>query len=316
MHHTFSKSVPFLLGAVALLAGCSENSTNKNSEDFSKYRFVFKGAGTTQTGRKLHFRIYGNDDKTLKFSTLEVAALSFDGTWEFVDGKGYKFTFGDSYETFKFTRYQSEKKRFIFDADFDFGNAYGDVACKFSYVDESFVYDGTGFEEDPPIFITNESNAPGISGKIKFGENKFIYRGSPNTGGWDESRSGTWEYDSAKNVYHLNFNDTTFKGVAPRDFDIGWTKWTDDTIEKYRDGNRKGLEYQDTIIHDVKGAYGPTAGITLDEMANKYNYFNNTYDAVWDEEKGYYWVDFPSIYSWGPTHETITSVYATFKPAK
>lgn len=316
MHHTFSKIPLLVFSLLTLLSGCSADKAQSEEEDYSKYAFVFKGAGTTQTGRKLHFRIYGNEDKTLNFATMEVAALSFDGKWEFVSGKGYKFTFGDSFETFKYTRYQADKQRFIFDADFDFGNAYGDVSCKFSYVDKDFTYDGTGFESDPPIFNTNESNAPGVAGKIKLGESTFIYRGSPNTGGWDEPRSGTWQYDKDKNVYHLTFNDDCFKGVAPRDFDIGWTLWTDENITKYRDGNTLGLEYQTSIIHEVTGAYGKTMGITLDEMANTYNYFNNTYDAVWNEEKGYYWVDFPAIYSWGPTHETITSVYATFAPAE
>ncbi len=223
-----------LLGSTALLSGCSPidfvegvfanhgtlidlDGSDKVEptqgvqppEQNDDAEFVFTGTGEAATGRTLTFTMTGNKSgNTLSISIAELPALGLTGTWEKVDGKGYKIRLDDAGSTLKYAQYDMENQEFFFDCAVATGS-YGNPTVRFTWKNEAFAseYDGVGLGKEPPIF-----SAVGWAGGVIEFEGRLVCQEDGTfsyAGDWMDNRTGTWELDEGNNQYILTYDETS-----------------------------------------------------------------------------------------------------------
>lgn len=182
---------------------------DRYQEEKKNARFVFTGEGKADTGRALHYSVIGKQDNTILVAIDELPRLSMDGTWTFVENKGYKLYFNDGNGTFAYTKYNAETKAFTFRSMMATGN-YGSPEVSFSYVDADFAYDGIGLGNKPPLFNIEGYNG-GTShqtGIVTCNEDGTFKVGSSGGLWWVYDRTeGKWVYNETEDQYELTFND-------------------------------------------------------------------------------------------------------------
>ena len=294
-------------------------------EDDSPYAFVFTGSGTTGgaidtsefpykplEGQNFTVSITGyKEDQSVELTVAEAPQIVMGGTYEFVEGKGYKIYLEDVYNTFVYTNYDPATKAFSFDTTIVFNTAIGFLDATYTYADEAFAskYDGVGFDDiHTPVFESAVSVMPGGKCLLKTDDKgNFVWYGLSGMGGDYCKRTGTWSFDSAANEYVFNFNDGVFRNLSTLWMTINWS---DENIETYRNGDRSGLT-----------AYPEEASADIDAF-NAYlaenDYFDGEVRAPFNAEKGYYYLNFAMMNCLGTDYTSGAPAWgwATYTPDK
>ncbi|MBO4990016.1 MAG: hypothetical protein J6D37_06755 [Clostridia bacterium] len=200
-------------GAMLNLCACNGEATK---EPESPYEFVFTGS-TVIADQTYHLTVYGNkdEDKTFDLRVAEMPVAELNGTWVYVEGKGYKLYFDDTNSTFVYTKYDTATNEFSFKYTLNIGDTNGGSGkAVFTYKDEAFAkkYDGEGLGAVPPTF-TGYSSYIGamfalhepVKCILTCYEDGTCTSISTNEVKFASPRNGTWSYDSAKNSYHFTF---------------------------------------------------------------------------------------------------------------
>lgn len=272
------------------------------------FEFVFSGSVETETGRTFTLFLTGdkNEEQTIDLTVREMPALSVDGTWEFVENKGYKIFLHDANETFMYSRYNTETKEFSVMFDYNMGN-FGQPRAVLTYTDEAFAeeYDGEGLGLKPPTFALEGYTTYNhySYGTLVFKEDGSVVANLINTGaGWYFNRTGFWEYDEASNVYSYWFTDAT---ISLTDGNL--------SIHDNEDGSRYVLWTKFTKDSETAEFRIP---LDYDEFVNEYHLFTGEdykYQTQFNEADGTYYAELEAQYNWGVgTGDIITfSGYAS-----
>ena len=210
-------SVFLLLSSMSLsLSSCGSKAD---------YEFDFKGSAEFSTGKTYNVEIVGNKDEEQSFllTVEENEAWELDGTWTYVENKGYKLYFDDSDDNYVYTKYDSSSKTFSFNYTLNLGAGFGTGKIKFSYKDVNFAskYDGIGLGVHPPIFTgggwgSSYATSWRVTNLTCYEDGTCLstctYKGV--------TRSGKWTYDEIKNQYSFVFDVENFTGW--RNVDV-WT---------------------------------------------------------------------------------------------
>lgn len=213
---------------LVLCALCIAPLCTAQAEDFNADEFAFAGeaSGFGDNGDvTYHFNIENDEEGTLFLSIDELPTAEILGTYEYVDGKGYKFYFEDSAKSVVYTKYDPATKAFTFQYKVNLG-AQGCAKVLFTYENEAFagVYDGEGLGFAPPVF--EGYGYGGGSGHTKIpvdvtcyedGTLRVNFTGSVNN--FVTKRTGTWSFDEAANVYHFHFDEEEYPDAYLRDYD-------------------------------------------------------------------------------------------------
>lgn len=239
------------------VGGVSKPEMDENTE------FIFTGESSEFTGgRTFHITITGTKDNNLSVIFEEMPMAAINGTWTLVDGKGYKFYFDDGNSTLCYDAYDTEALTHSFVYNVSLGEGYGSAPVSFTMADPDFAsfYDGVGLGYAPPVFDgvgywtpggTNEAPA-----RLTCKEDGTFGLTSSSA---IPSRSGTWAYDEAANVYTFNFDPQN--------------QWTDSA--QYRE-NRG---YQNVEMFDVGD--DQNGAVEIDEFGLPvYNEASATYDEA------------------------------------
>lgn len=180
------------------------------------YEFVFSGTGVFADGNEYSVYIYGNDDagKTFRLGVEEIPALELDGTWVYVEGKGYKLYFNDASETYVYTKYDVAAQQFSFKYTLNLSGGLGEAKVELFAKDEAFasVYDGKGLPAHPPTFTGVGWGGGGgtmaVASTLVCNEDGTCISIASETGA--PNRTGKWTYEEARNVYSFVFDDETY----------------------------------------------------------------------------------------------------------
>lgn len=291
------------------------------------FEFVFSGTVTTDTGREFTLFLTGSDgsedeegddaeqadgtraaEGEAELIVSEMRALSVDGTWQYVENKGYKIYLEDANNTYMYSRYNEETKQFTVTFNCSLGN-FGQPRAQLSYTDESFaeVYDGEGLGLKPPTFNLAGYNTYNhySYGTLMFNEDNTLSVNVTNTGaGWYFSRVGFWEYDEDANVYTYWFTDNTISltdgnmGIRGQEPDT-YVNWTKNVYEGKTD------EEGNPVIETEFNTH-----LDYDEFVNDYHLFTGEeyrHTTTFNEEDGTYYAEVEVQYNWGAgTGDIIT----------
>ena len=147
--------------ALAILASCSAGPSVKKPDMDEDTEFIFTGSSNEFTGgREFHITITGTKDNSLNVVFDEMPMASIMGSWEFVEGKGYKFYFDDLDATLCYDAYDPETYMHSFVYKVSLGEGYGAAPVSFTMPDPDFAktYDGVGLGYAPPVFEGEECN--------------------------------------------------------------------------------------------------------------------------------------------------------------
>lgn len=214
-----SKRRCFFAVLLALLFVCMAFVACTPAEELPQnenYEFVFSGTGTFADGNNYTIVINGNDDagKTFRLSVEEIPALELDGTWVYVEGKGYKLYFNDASETYVYTKYNVDTKEFSFKYTLNLSGGLGEAKVEMFAKDEAFasVYDGKGLPAHPPTFTGvgwgGGSGTMAVASTLVCNEDGTCISIASETGA--PNRTGRWSYDEERNVYSFVFDDETY----------------------------------------------------------------------------------------------------------
>lgn len=253
------------------------------------YEFVFNGTGVFADGNEYDIVIHGNDDagKTFRLGVDQIPALELDGTWVFVEGKGYKLYFNDTSETYVYTRYDPQTKEFSFQYTLNLSGGLGEAKVKMTAKDEAFAaeYDGKGLPAHPPTFTGvgwgGGSGTMAVASTLVCNEDGTCISIASETGA--PNRTGTWTYDEARNVYSFVFDDETYPTnyLKPHP-ESGKSSWRHSygAIFSSEAGNSKYIDY--IVVEDFETQPQFTdATWHYDENGEKvYIPFETTYDEA------------------------------------
>lgn len=289
---------------VGLLAGCSPasnteqpsgggssnvggtNPTNSDQntppavEPVSMDEFVFAGSSSSfEDGKEYHFSVEGEKDGTFYFLIDEFPAIDIPGTYTYVENKGYKFYFEDEAKTEAYTTFDPATKTFSFDYTLNLGEGIGRGTVKLTLQNDYFatIYDGEGLGAAPPVF-TGSGWGSG-NGHVELpvelrcyedGTCRVIYLGE--TANFITSRTGKWSYDSASNVYHIDFDYDPYPSAYLRDYDDDGGveyKYFTGVLMTGPDGNPRS-EYEIWDAEEGERDITPTADSEYDAATNTY----------------------------------------------
>lgn len=304
---TFGRRLALLLLPLALLlsmalvlfSACDDQPQDPPDDPNSEYAFVFTGTGETASGRTFNFTMTGSkEDDSLEIVAQENRAIRVDGRYELLEGKGYKIYVNDTSGANGYARYNDATDNFTITLSLVIGN-YGTVPVEFTYHDPDFAYDGIGITEpDPPLFencVTIGAAVGDGFGSITCTVDGTFSATATTGGGWIETRTGTYEYDAENDKYLFTFDDAVFA-----------------TFDTYDPQLWQPNDYRVEAIGPVDRSDTPTR----EEIASEYDMFNNTYEAVWSEEHGYYWMEYQSIWRFANNMGWIVDMFATYTPAE
>lgn len=278
----FAKKLTVLLMAAvmamsvaAVFVGCApEEETGDGPGPAQTYEFDFVGTGNYNDGNDYTIHIRGSEEEdTFALTIDELTIFQLDGTYTYVDQKGYKLYFEDVGSQFAYTAYDTETEEFSFRYNLDLGEALGSRRIEFTYSDPDFadVYDGEGLGPTPPTFegsgwggyLGQFEIAPATIRCYEDGSAQFTATAVTAV----DPKTGTWDYDADTNTYHLYFPPQSFANS-----------------NYIQDGKYATVHGQ----YDVQ--YSSTSGQTLTDFYTEY-----------DETTGEYTLDVQIvwyIYSW------------------
>lgn len=197
---------------LSMLAGCTQSSAGNagSSGNNENYKFVYEGDGLFLDSVNYHINIKGNNDEEKSFvlSVDEMPTAKLTGHWDYVDGKGYKFYFDDTENSFAYARYNAETKEFTLKYKLNLGGGQGRAKVVLTCKDEAFadVYDGEGLPPLPPTF-----SGHGWNGTNRHDCILYCYEDGTCVSVTDKAgtpnRYGTYTYDADANVYSFEFEN-------------------------------------------------------------------------------------------------------------
>lgn len=114
------------VSAAAVFAGCTPDEPTPPPGPVETYEFDFVGSGEYNDGKEYTVHIRGSEaDDTFALTIDELSVFELDGTYTFVDGKGYKLYFEDVGDQFTYTDYDTATQTFSFRYNLDLGEALG-----------------------------------------------------------------------------------------------------------------------------------------------------------------------------------------------
>lgn len=252
-----------IFSAVALLGGCS-GGEKKTSAD-NDYVFDFVGKEQYDDGQEytFHIRAPKGEDGVFTLSINELSRFELEGTYTYVENKGYKLYFEDIDSQFAYTSYDTDTNEFSLKYNLDLGEMLGKRRVTFTWLDEEFgdVYDGEGLGMTPPTF-----EGGGWGGyKAQFeitGAKLTCYEDGTATFTATavtavDPKSGTWDYDEETNTYHFNFPAQTFSNTSNVEVqEDGRTGYQ--TV--YGEGEWRYDKYSETTETDFYTTYDETTG--------------------------------------------------------
>lgn len=293
-------------------------------ENDSPYAFEFVGSGTTggaidtsefpykpMEGTDFTVTIRGiKEDNSIELTVAEAPQIVIGGTYEYVEGKGYKLYLEDVHNTFICTAYDVDAKTFSFDTTLVFNSAIGFLDATYTYKDEAFAteYDGVGFDDVlAPVFESAVSVMPGGKCLLKTDDKgNFVWYGLSGMGGDYCKRTGTWSYDEAADEYVFDFTDGVFRNLSTLWMTVNWS---DEDIETYRGGDQAGLmSYPEEVGTDVEA---------FNAYLAENDYFDGEARAAYNSEKGYYYLNFAMMNCMGTDYTSGAPGWgwATYEPA-
>jgi hypothetical protein len=135
-------SVILIALMVLTMSGCGGGANDSSAFSFTG-SVELNGVGYDVT-------MSGESDGSFTLSPGNIPPIN--GTYEFTEGKGYLFKFGDSVESEILTYYDEESKEFSIIYPLNLGPR-GNGNVKLSCKDESFEYDNIGWEYALPVFV-------------------------------------------------------------------------------------------------------------------------------------------------------------------
>ena len=205
----------------ATLAGCGASSDEGGQTGQDDYLFSFTGTEQYDDGQQYNFHISADresleGEQRFTLTIDELSQFQLEGTYTYVENKGYKLYFEDVDSQFVYTSYDPETKDFSFKYKLDLGEALGSRRLTFTCHDEAFAdsYDGEGLGLTPPTF--EGSGWGGYLGQFEIAPAKLTcYEDGTATFTAVavtavDPKTGTWDYDEATNTYHFNFPAQTF----------------------------------------------------------------------------------------------------------
>ncbi|MDR0856749.1 MAG: hypothetical protein LBM78_05010 [Clostridiales bacterium] len=192
-----------LLSAVIATA-CTKDTT-------PAYAFVF--TGSAEIGDVTYdIELTADKDNTFKLVASGFEDLPLEGTYEFVEAKGYIFRFNDAGDTEIKTHYSETLKEFYFYYDLDLGSATGAGKARMSLPDAAFVCDGEDWGWPFSFGYTNENVL--LAGNTV--ETSILCKADGTAIASAScaiiavpSREGTWTYDAAANQYAFELGGHT-----------------------------------------------------------------------------------------------------------
>lgn len=249
------------VSAAAVFAGCTPDEPTPPPGPVETYEFDFVGSGAYNDGKEYTVHIRGSEaDDTFALTIDELSVFELDGTYTFVDGKGYKLYFEDVGDQFTYTDYDTATQTFSFRYNLDLGEALGSRRIEFTYADPDFasVYDGEGLGPTPPTFegsgwggyLGQFEIAPATIRCYEDGTASFTATAVTAV----DPKTGTWEYDADTDTYHLYFPPQSFANSS-----------------YIQDGHYATVHGQ----YDVQ--YSSTSGQTLTDFYTEYDEATGTY---------------------------------------
>lgn len=283
------KMIRFLTKMTAMMALCVVPLAAQ--AEFNPDEFVFTGeaSGFGENGDlSYHFNIENDEDGAFFLSIDELPTAEILGTYEYVEGKGYKLYFEDSSQSVVYTKYDPDTKAFAFNYKANLGEG-GCAKVAFSAENDDFadVYDGEGLGAAPPVFEgagygsgAGKTMIPVDVTCYEDGTAKVNYTGS-RPGTFGTKRTGTWSFDEAANVYHFHFDEEEYPDAYLRDYD-----------------NDNGLEYR------------YFTGVWEGEAPNGTEVNGTQVEELWDVEEGprNMTADVDSVYDEATNTHTINFV--------
>lgn len=215
-----------VLASLTMLASCNSTTgqpggtpgTGDSEKDGQA--FSFTGKEQFDDGVEYTFSIDAKDEENFALTIAELPAFELDGTYTYVENKGYKLYFDDVDSQFVYTAYDPDTADFSFKYKLDLGEALGARRVTFTDHNEAFKdsYDGEGLGLTPPTF--EGGGWGGYLGQFEITPAKLTcYEDGTATFTAVavtavDPKTGTWDYDEATNTYHFNFPPQTFANSA------------------------------------------------------------------------------------------------------
>ena len=187
---------------------------NASSETSSNVVFDFRGSAFFEKSNatyNISIKGYKDEDDSILLTVDELPEIELGGYYTYVENAGYKIYFDDVSESFVYTSYDPSAKEFSFKYTLNLGEGLGQSKVRFTYVDESFVYDGVGLGKVPPIFTDAGDNYALIRANVQikslltcFEDGSCVVTSECATA--VDPRKGTYTYDRNKDVYHFVFD--------------------------------------------------------------------------------------------------------------
>lgn len=270
---------------VLAFAACTKQQQTTDGD----YEFVFTGSGVFSDGNEYNVTITGNKDKdkTFDLRVEEMPALELDGTWVYVENKGYKLYFNDSGGSFVYSKYDTQSKEFSFKYSLNLGGGLGQTKVTMTCLDEKFssVYDGVGLPPIPPTFT-------GYGWGGAKGVNKYTCTlicnedgtcvSITDTAGIDP-RYGTWEYNEETNVYSFEFEEEVYPSnyIRPRPEDNKQSYLHGyGVLKDLEEGHTEYVQYMPVEDFDEQPQF-TTSTWYYDENGNK---VETPFETTYDEE--------------------------------
>lgn len=270
-------AVVMTISGASLFVGCTPQEEVPPSPP-TAYEFDFVGSSEYNDGKEYTIHIRGSEtDDSFVLTLDELSVFELGGRYVYVENKGYKLYFEDVGNQFTYTDYDTETQMFSFRYNLDLGEALGSRRIEFTYSapDFSSVYDGEGLGPTPPTF--EGSGWGGYLGQFEitpatircYEDGTATFTATAVTA--VDPKTGTWDYDSDTNTYHLYFPPQSFANSSYiREID--------------------GVNHYATVHGQYDVQYSSTSGQTLTDFYTEYDAETDTYTL--DVQIVWY------IYSW------------------
>lgn len=157
-------------------------------------------------------------DGTFSLKIKEIPELELNGTTEYDDSKGFRFTFTDQNDTIKVPKYNSETGMFTFTYTLVLGDKYGTGDVTLQYKDAKFTQGAETFFE-PVVFYAFDPDVGNFgmttceAYMYLYEDNTFVINAScPLTAA--NSAYGTYSFDAANNKYVLVYDSGLQSGMG------------------------------------------------------------------------------------------------------
>lgn len=204
MKKTKTKLLAFLLSVVLALCALAMLTACDNG-------VAFTGSGEIN-GVTYNVTLKCGKDDTFALTIKELPELELDGTYEYDDSKGYRFTFSDQNDTVKVPKFDEATSTFSFTYKLILGDRYGTGNVTLSYVDKNFT-PGEALFFEPVTFYAYDPDV-GNYGMTSceaylylYEDGTFMIIGScPLTA--VNAASGTYTYDAEANKYVFEYDSS------------------------------------------------------------------------------------------------------------